>query len=395
MEKDIKQFNIVHLDIDSPFMDDSGYQETLLAKYHKIMCNQVTIITTNLVMEKSGEVSSCDKLVYYNKDGVKIIRLRCFSNKRHRVNQRSNIFRILCDEKPDFVMVHGIQSFDTWAIVLYKRRINHKCIIIADSHTTLENQNPYTIKDIIFRLFLIPYNRIFSYYCNRLYGITPGAVEFMIKYFGMPRRKTQFLGLGYDNDLIDQKHREEIRTQIRKKNGIATDSYVLIHGGKMNEGKKTVELIKCMKFLPDNLSLIIFGEFCSDSYKTRVMKEIENSSYQILYLGYLQQKEIYNYFLASDLAVFPGTATVLRQQAVASGLPVVVCVDNKENCINLNLDTNAIYLRPQWNMSNLVDAILNIYKDYTYFERAIKLSMGEYMQYSYESQAKELIISNM
>nr|WP_308624403.1 glycosyltransferase [uncultured Eisenbergiella sp.] len=395
MKNNIEDMNILHISIDAAFMDDSGYQETLLAKYHNTLCNKVTIVATNLVLEKTGKITLCGEKTYYNKDGVKIIRLRCFNKEGHRIIQFRNIYKILFYEKIAFIMIHSILSFDIWAAVIYKYHVNPKCVIVADSHCTKENHNPYTIKDIIFRALLIPSNRLFSRWCTTVYGVSPETIDFMKKYLGIPSCKIDLLGLGYDGSLIEKKNKSEIRRVIREKNKIATGSYVIIHGGKINEGKKTLELVKSTQYLPDDIVLIIFGDYADNSYKDAVMKEIEYSTHQILHVGFLEQKEIYDYYLASDLAVFPGSASVLRQQAVAAGLPIIVCLDADEDNINLQINDNAICLRPNWKIERLSEAILKIYKDSAYQYRAEEVSRNEYRKYSYEEQAKAIIDKNI
>ena len=108
-------------------------------------------------------------------------------------------------------------------------------------------------------------------------------------------------------------------------------------------------------------------------------------------MGFLNQKEIYDLYLAGDAAVFPGTASCLRQQAVATGLPIVVGYNEADAGINLNINGNAICLEKDWSKKKLVEAINRIYKDQTFKKKANELSKGEYKKYSYQYQAKMVI----
>jgi glycosyltransferase involved in cell wall biosynthesis len=43
----------------------------------------------------------------------------------------------------------------------------------------------------------------------------------------------------------------------------------------------------------------------------------------IIYVGWVKPGEIYQYYMASDVAVYPGGQSVLWQQAIACGLPLI------------------------------------------------------------------------
>jgi 1,2-diacylglycerol 3-alpha-glucosyltransferase len=67
--------------------------------------------------------------------------------------------------------------------------------------------------------------------------------------------------------------------------------------------------------------LIIFGTF-SDEIREE-MKYLINQDSRIRYVGWLNAKEVYDYLMASDAAIFPGTKSALWEQAIGSGLPII------------------------------------------------------------------------
>lgn len=71
----------------------------------------------------------------------------------------------------------------------------------------------------------------------------------------------------------------------------------------------------------DNLKLIIFGTF-SDDIKDEMLNLISQDD-RVRYIGWLNGSEVYDYYLASDAAVFPGTKSALWEQAICSGLPII------------------------------------------------------------------------
>jgi len=69
----------------------------------------------------------------------------------------------------------------------------------------------------------------------------------------------------------------------------------------------------------DNVKLIVFGNVDNDFKKEFYM----NLNSNVIYIGWIKSEEAYDYFLASDLAFFPGQHSVLWEQACASKIPCV------------------------------------------------------------------------
>lgn len=399
MEKniDLKQMNIVHINIESPFMDNSGYQETLLAKCHKLLCNNVTIINNNHVLGDDDDISRCEAKEYYNDEGVKIIRMKLYDKRDRRRIDVNGLYRILVKEKPDFIMIHGVFSFDILGVAKYVKKVNSRCIVIADSHATSDNANIMrnNPKNILFRTLLIHFNKFMSHYYKKIYAVDENAVNIMVKYSGIPRDKTAILSLGYDETLIDFDHQKEIRKSVREKYNIPEDVFLVVHGGKLSRGKETARLISIMDSFPENVHVVVFGNFKDEDYKEEVYEIAKKIGRRIHFVGVLTQKEIYDLYLASNGAVFPGTASCLRQQAVATGLPIVVGFNKADVGINIGMNGNAIELAENWTESNLREAVSEICFNPDYRTRALELCTGEYKQFSYMYQAKMLIMDNL
>lgn len=398
MRKDmeLKKMNIVHINLECPYMDESGYQEVILAKCHKRLCNKVTIITNNQRLNRDGIITRCETKEYFNSDDVKIISMELYDEKNRRHLNGRELYRLLLKEKPDFIMIHGIFLFDVWAVAKYKKRINRDCIIVADSHATRDNANimQNNPKNILFRTLLKVFNRYMVKYYHKVYGVVQDAIDLMIAYAGIPEEKTAILELGYDETDIDFEHKAEIRETIRKKYSIPSEAVLLVHGGKLNEGKRTTELLSAVCDLPENVHVVVFGEFTGDEYQQDVATIVESIKERVHFSGLLEQKEIYDLYLAADIAVFPGTPSCLRQQAIAVGLPIIIGYNVADLGINISINGNAICLGENWTKDDLKKAIKTVCSNSVYAKNALELSRGEYKKYSYLYQAEMLITSN-
>ena len=71
----------------------------------------------------------------------------------------------------------------------------------------------------------------------------------------------------------------------------------------------------------ESVKLLIFGQVKED-IKTR-FEELVSKNKNILHIGWVDADKVYNYFLASDLIAFPGSHSVLWEQACACGVPAL------------------------------------------------------------------------
>lgn len=315
---------IVHIAPNAPYNDYWGYQDNLLPKYHRKMGYDVTVITTNTA-HKDGKIVEIDCGDYVLDDGVRVIRLKkkqYFNIVLTNLNSRLSVYEYLADIKPDIVFHHGLISTTIYDVIKYKKKINPECVIFQDNH--LDYNNMYRcniIKEWICRLFYRHINRRSIPYVERVYGVTPWRKTYAEDYFRIPNNKTDILVMGGDDEKIHFDKMPELRTDIRKQLSLKDDDFVVITGGKIDPTKNIHLLMHAVSELNrDNLKLIVFGT-PNNGIKSEIEKLSEDK--HIINIGWLDSEKAYDYFLASDLAVFPGTHSVLWEQACACGIPGV------------------------------------------------------------------------
>lgn len=383
---------IVHLWTAGPFMDESTYQETMLANSNRKNNEDVIIVTTNMEYCLDDSVKPCETGEYMNSHGVKIVRL-----DTHKPNLKSKhnvrlIYKELCRLKPDFIMNHVFNPTSCMAIHEYKKKMP-SCKVVADSHMTRYNSfgERLTIRDMMICALM----RITGLICykdiEKFYGITEQTVDMMVYYFGVPRDKTEYLPLGYNPEHVCFDDISKCRQSIRLKYRIPDASTIFITGGKLSPTKKTYELIRVFERV-ENAALIVFGDFSDAEYESSV-RSIAGSN--VIFTGALKSKEIYDMFLGSDIAVFPGGPSVLRQEAVACGVPIIMaCNDDGDATINVILNNNGLSIRPDWKDNELLDSIKEVINEFPeYKSRAMELAQGEFGKYSYDRLA-EYILNN-
>lgn len=314
---------IVHIAPNAPYNDYWGYQENLLPKYHKKMGHDVSLIITNTTY-KNGKIVETNCGDYVLDDGVRVIRLKAKQYPHHvltNLTAKLPVMQYLEQIRPDFVFFHGLISTTIFDVIKYKKRINPQCIIVQDNHLDYYNGSAAANwKQKFFRAYYRVLSRQTIGYVDKVYGVTPWRKTYAQDYFRIPPKKTDVLIMGADDDKIDFFQREALRTEIRQKNQIGPGDFFVVSGGKIDEAKNIHTLMEATKGM-DDVKLLIFGQVHEEmkSVFDRLLRENEN----IRYIGWIDADKVYDYFLAADLIVFPGTHSVIWEQACACKVPCV------------------------------------------------------------------------
>ena len=339
---------IVHIMLNCFFVEGFSYQENILPKFHKIMGNDVYIISNQFAFDIHYRPIRREAGSYINNHGVKVTILQ--DKKLHFfekiVSKFINYKRVsglkdkLKEIEPDILFIHGGFFFDAPVIINYCKS-NPKARLYIDHHADYYNS---PVKSRLKSYLIGYYPRKLSYYAVKYWGTTNWRVQYLQDVYKISPLKTELLVMGGDNTLIDFKNQPIIRHEYRMKIGVTKKDFLVITGGKINLSKNIHLLIQAISNFSDpNIKLIVFGE-----PDEQVMKEILPylEKEKIILVGWIKSEDAYNWFLASDLAVFPGTHSVLWEQALACGIPTVfkywegmTHVDVGGNCSFLYCDT--------------------------------------------------------
>jgi glycosyltransferase involved in cell wall biosynthesis len=255
-------------------------------------------------------------------NGLKLVRLRRRINLFGRLSFYEGLYDVLLREKPDFIMVHGSQTLELLTVKRYVQRYQN-CRMVIDIHSDYYNSaRNFISMNILHKIIWKSVLQSALPFAEKVYGTTPWRVSFAKEVYGVPTEKLGLTHLGADVDKIDFGNRDEICRSVRNALSIASDDFVIVTGGKIDNAKRVHRLIECISKIDNpQIHLIIFGSI-SDSFKNTIEPMIAANSW-IHYVGWIPADKVYDYYLASDLAVFPGTHSVLWEQAVCSGLPAL------------------------------------------------------------------------
>lgn len=316
---------IVHLALQAPYNEGWGYQENLLLKYQRKQGHSVALIVTNTKNTPNGIVNT-DCGDYYLNDGQHIFRVDYIHFRPRKLAgfiQIYRIYKILVRLRPDLIMVHGLGNISVLQIVKYLKKINSECKIIADNHLDYYNfpQERNSIKYRIRHIMHVLLNLYMQKYYIKVYGVTPERITFQKDYFNIKAEKCDLLVMGGDDDKIHFEQQKKIRNYIRHQFQLKDSDFVIVTGGKIDYSKNVLLLMQAIRDCRDSrIKLLIFGA-PNNEIADEFEKMAENDAIRLA--GWINGDAVYDFFLASDLGVFPGTHSVLWEQACASGLPCV------------------------------------------------------------------------
>ena len=334
---------VVHICLACFYVDGMGYQENLLPKF-QAKEHEVLIVTSDFAFDANGKRIKKEKSFYRNEYGISVKVLN--RSKRYgpysRYNDFDGVYETLSEFQPDVIFCHGGQFIALKDVIRYCK--NHrKTRLFIDQHGDYYNTPVNTIKSRMSQYWIYGHwMRKAVPYIKKFWGVTPWRCEYLKDVYGLPEDKIALLTMGGDDDKIHLDRFELVRREIRKKHGIDEDDFLLITGGKIDKTKNIhllAEAVKSMN-LP-KVKLLIFGQPSKDFEETFLTSL--NDGDMIRYIGWLPSDAVYDYFLASDLCVFPGTHSVLWEQACACGIPGVF--RDWEGMHHVDVGGNAVFLK--------------------------------------------------
>ena len=382
---------ILHICLASFYIDNYGYQENILPKMHKLQGHSVKILASTETYLNGNKLSYINHGTYLNEDGIEVTRLPYTKLLPSRVVRKLriylNIFNNLNEFKPDLIFLHDIQFLGIFKIIKYLEA-NRNVIVYADGHADFTNSaTNWVSKNLLHRLIYKRCAKAIDPYVKKFYGTLPCRVDFFKDFYNVTESKTELLVMGVDDTLIDKHNLVELRKNTRKLLGVSDSDFLIISGGKLNLKKNIHHLVKSIVGINnDKIKLLLFGKL--DLHVERIIAKLLNHR-AIIYVDWINNIQIHEYLLISDLAVFPGKHSVIWEQAIGCGIPTVFKKIDGHN--HVNLGGNCIFVK-DGTEEELTEAVLKIYNDKELYSYMKKVSVEKGRDYfSYDNIARRAI----
>lgn len=308
------------------FNEALEFQENALADYYVRRGHEVLVIASTFE----------DIFDYYNDrhdpkapardylhNGYRVVKLKYNYNILNRFRSYTSVKSYLEDFRPDLLYIHDIMPNIPECISYAKRHPEVK--LIMDYHADYSNsgKNWASIKILhgVLRKRLLDMLRP---HLEKIYPVVPASVTFLREVYGVPDSEMEILPLGCDLDHARKAKNEGLGTAKRRELGIPDTAFVVFTGGKLTPNRKTEHLLAAVTAMSDpDVHVIVVGK--GDPEYEAQLREAARDLSTVHFVGWQDKDGMYRHMAAADVAVFPAAQSVIWQQCIGMGLPLILC----------------------------------------------------------------------
>jgi glycosyltransferase involved in cell wall biosynthesis len=327
-------------------------------------------------------------LAFEKKHNVKIIRLNHYFTYSTRIFYKG-LFKVIDRIKPNLLYLHGIADFGD--LLLLKKKKPYK--IVRDSH-----QSWVASVNIFRKFFYFFYRHTFAQIINRtniyekIYALGIEEKEYLIN-LGINESKVTLLPHGYNEETM--KFSLKDRKNIRNILSISDTTKLIGYIGKFDSIKCPDLIFSILKLIPDNtidfsqIKLLFLGPK-DKSYMNHFYKQLNSfikiPQDNIIVKDALNFEELFKYFSAIDICIFPKACTLSSIHAQICGAKVIMenYSSNKERVKNQN------HLFEPGNLRQAANILEKILKNKDIFYRQTEENKLYFSSREYKNQILEL-----
>ena len=201
---------------------------------------------------------------------------------------------------------------------------------------------------------------------SRIFPVVPASTTFLHEIYKVPLADMEILPLGADTDLAAAVRRSGARAELRRSLGVGDKDTVIFTGGKLDPAKQTDLLLKAvLQLQPLPLHVVVAGDSGDEhTWYKQELRRLAAAGPGVHMVGWLGRDDIYRYLDMADLAVFPASQSILWQQAIAMGLPLIVGDIGHQDISYLNTEDNIVILgKDEIRADRLADVISRVVGD--------------------------------
>lgn len=378
---------IVHICM-TQYSDGWTYQENLLAKYHKIAGNEVTVITSKYHF-KEGKLVEDNRREFVDINDVRVVRLEKITDGfMKKIPVYQDFYETLCNEAPDIIFSHSCQYRDAALVARYVKK--HPTVkLFVDNHADFTNSaTNFISKTILHKVVWKYYAHKLLPYTEKFWGVLPARVEFLTDVYKLPKEKCELLVMGADDELVEKSNAQKEDKKLREKYEINDTDFLIVTGGKIDKAKIQTELlIKAVKKLErQDVKLLFFGSI-EEEIKERILSLVDGK--QVIYAGWVTPEESYDYFTIADLVVFPGRHSVFWEQVAGQGKPMIC--RSLPGTHHVDVGGNVLFIKED-SVREISEIILKILEEPERYKDMKEIAMGRGKEtFSYKEIAKRSV----
>lgn len=268
--------------------------------------------------------------------------IRGLIGKTIRVLQRhyNEIAPVIQNEKFDLLIVEG-----------------------GDEQAVIDIAKGYRRDQLVFHahVHFIPKEEVVKGY-GHMIGVSEFVTKEYLKACKIPVR-AHVLKNAIDVERFSKNVSEEQKRSLRKKLGLSEKDFVILFVGRIMQIKGVLELMQAVTSLEDkHIKLLIMGnansgKWAYSSYERRVKNLSEQNKDRIIFTGYVDNSEVYQYAAVADVQCVPTlveeAAGLVLLEAMTEGIPLIVA---KSGGVTEYVDDSTALMIEQ---ENIVDNLKN------------------------------------
>ncbi len=316
---------ILHCMLSCFYIDNYKYQENILPIVNKMDGHDVKIIASTETYVDNINLKYVKPSRYFNEADIEVVRVP-YKKYLPQVIMRKlrlykGVYKLIEEFNPDVILFHGMPAGELKTIKKYVKKHPHVKLFI-DSHEDYNNSATNMIsKYLLHRLYYKWILKSVLPYVYKVLSISYETTKFIQENYNIPVALIEKFPLG--GELLTEAEKTKIKIKVRNELKIEEDDLVIIHSGKMDAKKKTLDIIKAFREINDLKSkLLIVGEMSEEVYNEALPYfEVDK---RIYFLGWKESDKLREYIAAADLYIQPGGQSATMQTALCVGTPVAI-----------------------------------------------------------------------
>ena len=156
---------------------------------------------------------------------------------------------------------------------------------------------------------------------TRVFGYTPNTLQRLRPFAKKAKFALLPLSVNAETFYFDPALRDTVRDEL----ALTSDDRLIIAPGKPQPQKRVDTVVEALSKLPDSFRLVIAGS--DDSETSRALRrQVADFGLErrVTFLPFIGAEELNRYYNAADFGVWPTMPAITIQQAMLTGLPVVI-----------------------------------------------------------------------
>ena len=319
------------------FAPQLGYHEKFLPTEHLKMGHDVCVITSDrhdpLLWPSAAKLLLGDRIKdtgFFMEEGIPTWRLKTKFERWPNIIWIAGLERKIKELSPDVVIVHGIAKISAVRVALLKKR-QKKFKVVYDEHMTFDASRSRA--KILYPLFRLLCSNLILTTADGLVGTSNVSKLWMNKKYGFPLDSIRVIPLGADNILFryDAFSRETTRKQL----SLEPDDLVFIYAGKLVAEKGPHVLVEAGIILlrrEYNMGIKILLVGNGPATYVEMMEQLINAhslTSSFIWHDLVPNEELYKFYSAADVAIWPRQASLSMMEAMSTGLPIIISDDSE------------------------------------------------------------------